>query len=337
MTTQETTTTTPPVMTAEEYAALKVTYRAQLATVTPRTCPPELDQNDLEAWVKWLTATVEPLSSLVARYHAFPTAQHLSAATNVGALGVSVEVSRLMNMWADFYEVHPELLKGHGLQRIKSIITQRRWSARLLPTGLPPIEVCRTLWELDPESPTGLRSVRTGKAIKGESRSTGSVIVYRPPTGGKFSFDPDDIVFALEVDTDGVEMTTNERADLARAEQLKEERAAVTTITDAELQAINEEFPASSRLPFIAMRLQYNNRRCEFRTWDAEARRVVFDVPAVLNDMKSRVGARTVERFERLTEQGIDLAGILCAHLRIPLTKGTLMYQDHDNMAKGRI
>lgn len=242
-----------------------------------------------------------------------------------------------MNMWADFYEDCPEALQGHGLSRVKTILEQRRWAARSLPLGLPPIEVCRTLWALDPESPTGLRSVRTGKALKGEPRAKGSVIVYRPATGEKFSFDPDDIVFALEEDLDGSELTTFERAELARIEQLKEDRESVTTITEAELQAINEEFPAAARLAFIDMRLRYNNRRCEFRTWDHEAKRVTFDAPAVLADMRSYVGVRTVERFERLVEQGIDLAGILCAHLRIPLIKGSLMFQDPDNTAKGRI
>lgn len=335
--TTETTTHAPTILTAEAFAALRVAIRADLIVIEPRKCPPEIDPNDLPAWVNWMTTTEEPLSELVERYKALPTAQHLSAATLVGTLGASVDVSRLMNMWADFYEANPEALKGHGLSRVKTILEQRRWVARSLPTGLPPIEVCRTLWALDPESPTGLRSVRTGKALKGEPRANGSVIVYRPATGEKFSFDPDDIVYALEEDLEGNELTTYDRAELARAEQLKEDRESVTTITEAELQAINEEFPAAARLPFIDMRLRYNNRHCEFRTWDAEAKRVTFDAPAVLEDMRSRVGVRTVERFERLIEQGIDLAGILCAHLRIPLTKGSLMFQDSDNTAKGRI
>ncbi len=335
--TTETTTTAPTILTAEAFAALKVAIRADLIVIEPRKCPPEIDPNDLPAWVNWMTAVEEPLSELVERYRALPTAQHLSAATLVGTLGASVDVSRLMNMWADFYEANPEALQGHGLGRVKTILEQRRWAARSLPMGLPPIEVCRTLWALDPESPTGLRSVRTGKALKGEPRAKGSVIVYRPASGEKFSFDPNDIVYALEDDLEGNELTTYDRAELARAEQLKEDRESVTTITEAELQAINEEFPPAARLPFIDMRLRYNNRRCEFRTWDAEAKRVTFDAPAVLEDMRSRVGIRTVERFERLVEQGIDLAGILCAHLRIPLTKGSLMFQDPDNTAKGRI
>ncbi len=331
------TATAPTILTAEAFAALQVSIRADLAVIPSRPCPPEVDPNDLPAWVEWMTTTEEPLSELAERYKVFPTAQHLSAATIVGALGASVDVSRLMNMWADFYEDCPEALQGHGLSRVKTILEQRRWAARSLPLGLPPIEVCRTLWALDPESPTGLRSVRTGKALKGEPRAKGSVIVYRPATGEKFSFDPDDIVFALEEDLDGSELTTFERAELARIEQLKEDRESVTTITEAELQAINEEFPAAARLAFIDMRLRYNNRRCEFRTWDHEAKRVTFDAPAVLADMRSYVGVRTVERFERLVEQGIDLAGILCAHLRIPLIKGSLMFQDPDNTAKGRI
>lgn len=335
--TTETTTHAPTILTAEAFAALRVAIRADLIVIEPRKCPPEIDPNDLPAWVNWMTTTEEPLSELVERYKALPTAQHLSAATLVGTLGASVDVSRLMNMWADFYEANPEALKGHGLGRVKTILEQRRWAARSLPIGLPPIEVCRTLWALDPESPTGLRSVRTGKALKGEPRAKGSVIVYRPASGEKFSFDPNDIVYALEDDLEGNELTTYDRAELARAEQLKEDRESVTTITEAELQAINEEFPPAARLPFIDMRLRYNNRRCEFRTWDPEAKRVTFDAPKVLEDMRSRVGIRTVERFERLVEQGIDLAGILCAHLRIPLTKGSLMFQDPDNTAKGRI
>lgn len=329
-------TLTPITLNAEAFAALRVAIRTNRTPVPPRPCPPEIDQTDLSAWFAWLV-TEEPLSELVERYKDYPTPQHLSIAYLVGVLGASAEISRLMHMWADFYEANPEALQGHGLTRIKATLEHRRWAARLLPLSLPPIEVCRTLWALDPESPTGLRSVRTGKPLKGEPRANGSVIVYRPASGEKFSFDPLDIIYALEEDLEGNELTTYDRAELARAEQLKEDRESVTTITEAELQAINEEFPGGARLPFIDMRLRYNNRHCEFRTWDAEAKRVTFDAPAVLEDMRSRVGVRTVERFERLIEQGIDLAGILCAHLRIPLTKGSLMFQDSDNTAKGRI
>lgn len=337
MTTETTTTQAPTILTAEAYADLKASIRASVLTIPARPLPADLNADDLPAWVEWLTSTEEPLSELVERYKALPTAQHLSAATLVGTIGASVEVSRLMTMWADFYEANPEALKGRGLSRVKTILDQRRAAARALPIGLPPIEVCRTLWALDPESPTGLRSVRTGKALKGEPRANGSVIVYRPATGEKFSFDPADIVFALEDDLEGIDLTTFERAELARAEQLKEDRESVTTITEAELQAINEEFPPAARLPFIDMRIRYDNRRCEFRTWDPEAKRVTFDAPAVLADMRTRIGIRTVERFERLVEQGIDLAGILCAHLRIPLTHGSLMFQGPDNTTKGRI
>lgn len=337
MTKETTTTTAPIILTAEAYAKLEESMRGNPIEIPARPHPADLDPNNLPAWVEWFTSNDEPLSELAERYKALPTAQHLSAAARVGAVGASVEVSRLMNMWADFYEEHPEFLQGHGLIRVSTIIDQRRHAARALPTGLPSMEVCRTLWELDPESPTGLRSVRTGKALKGEPRASRSVIVYRPSTGGKFSFDPADIVYALETDLEGCDLTSSERAELARREQLQEDRESVTTITPAELQAINEAFPPTARLAFITVRHHYNSHNCKFRTWDPAARRVIFDAPAVLADMRTRTGQRTIERFESLVEQGIDLAGILCAHLRIPLAKGSLMFQDPDNTAKGRI
>lgn len=341
MQTENTTTTTAPqlnapaVLTADEFQALKGTLRKSLIEIPNRRCPDTVNVNDFESWATWWTSAAEPLADLIERYAALPTPQHLSAAALIGIIGASLDVSRLMAMWADFYEEHPEHLKGAGLSRVKMILEQRKGDARSLPIGLPPIEVCRTLWELDPSSPTGLKSVRTQKALNGETRTSGQVIVYRPATGGKFAFDPVDIVYALEADEDGSTLVPDDRAALTRNEILKEERESMKIITDAELAAINEEFPPKARLALIDMRIRYSHGGCKFRTWDRAARRVILDVPGVLADMRNYIGPKIIARFTNLTEQGIDLAGILCASLRIPLTKGSMMFQDTDT-AKGR-
>ena len=337
MTTETTNTTALTIITAEAYEELRSRMRTKAFAPIPREIPATIKDADLSVWVDWLTNTEETLESLLERYKAFPTPQHLTAGLSVGAVGMCAETARLLNYWADRCEAHPELADSPGMRRIKTIISLRRGAERALPDGMPSIEVCRSLWALDPESPTGLRSVRTGRPIKGEPRVKGVVIVYRPATGEKFSFDPADIIAALECDPEGDALTTLERVELARAEQLKEERLSVTTITTAELEAINEIFPPHCRIAFIECRIRYNNRHSKFRSWDNEAKRVRFDVPAMLEDMRLYIGARTVERFEQLAEQGIDLAGPLCAHLRIPLTKGSLMFQDPENTAKGRI
>lgn len=327
MTLENTTTTVKPLtFTAEQYAELRASLRTSLIEIPDRPVPPHIAQGDSAEWVEWVTSE-EPLGDLLERYKALPSPQHLNAALSIGLIGAGRNTSRLMSHYADHYEQHKDQLTGHGLTNIKIIIDSRSWTARLLPVGLPPIEVCRTLWTLDPDSPTGLASVRTGKALKGEPRAAGAVIVYRPPTGEKFSYDPADLVAILEDDTEGNELNYFERAELARLEQLREERENMTTITPAELTAINEEFPPLSRQAFIALRMYYNSKFCDLRQWDAATRRVSYDVPALLADMRSRTGARTVERFERLAEQGIDLAGVLCAQLTIPLTRGSLMYQ----------
>lgn len=332
--------TRPTALTQAEYTALQTLIRTIFVTPEVRECPAEIANGPLEVWTEWLTTTVEPEADLLARYSAFPTPQHLVAAMSCGVLSLSSETTRLMGLWADFYEAHPEFqadLESPGMARLQTTLGARRGAERALPLGMPPIEVCRTLWALDPESPTGLASVRTGKPLKGEKLAKGVAICWRAPCGSRFSFTPADIVEFLTDDHLADGLTFADRTALVQAQQLKEERQAVTIITDAELQAINEEFPPAARLPFIDMRLRYNNRNNEFRKWDNVNKRVTFDAPAVLADMRSRIGIRTVERFERLVEQGIDLAGILCAHLRIPLTKGSLMFQDHDNRADGRI
>lgn len=335
--TTETTTTLAP-MTTEAYEALRSRLRTKAFAPTPREIPEAIKAAELPEWVEWLANNEETLEDLLERYKAFPTPQHITAGLSVGALGMSNETARLLNYWADRCEDLEDLNESPGMGRIKTIISLRRGAERALPDGMPSIEVCRSLWVADPESPTGLSSVRTGRPIKGERRAKGlPAIVYRPATGGKYCFDPADILAALDCDPEGDELSTRERIALAQAEQIKEERLSVTTITDTELQAINEIFPAHCRIAFIECRIRYNNRHSKFRTWDNEAKRVRFDVPAMLEDMRLYIGARTVERFEQLAEQGIDLAGPLCAHLRIPLTKGSLMFQDPENTAKGRI
>ncbi|MFV3402460.1 hypothetical protein ACNFIC_00705 [Pseudomonas sp. NY15463] len=305
--------------------------------IQPRRVPDAIVEMGPDAVAMFLVEP-ESIESLLNRYASLPTAQHLCIAMGRGRVGVGNDTARLMSHWVDHWAQAPaDLLASPGLGPIRRSIQARAVEARNVLPELPPLEVIRTLWMLDPESPSGLASVRTGKALKGEFRSGSLWVTYRAAGQGKTLYPCADIVDALKGDLEGDALDLYERQELARKAQLKEEREAVTIINQHELDAINEAFPASARLPLIEARNKYNSRHCVFRTWDPVERRVVFDAPALIADARFSVGDRFAKRLETLTEQGIDLSALLCSHLRIPMTKGSLVYQDEYAKTKVRM
>lgn len=272
-------------------------------------------------WLTW-AATPEPIGSLLVRYGSLPSAFHVVAALELGQLGLGPDAVALLNHHADFFEGDPTGLEAKGLDRIRFVLKQRQASQTpaFTPDPLPTLDVCRTLWTLNPESPTGVNSIRTGLPIAGVKRGEGLTLSYRPAGSPKLYMMATDVVALLE----GVIADEREAAHQAA---LTEERQTVTTILAHELDALNELFPPSTRIMLIETRMRYNRRDCAFRTWDREARRVAFDTPALLADLKKHVGPRTYDRWVSLAESGVDLAGPLCAHLRIPMLKGSLIYQ----------
>lgn len=277
----------------------------------------------VEAWFEWSTANPEPLEDLLERFSDFPSVFHVVAGMNLGQLGLCQDTTRLMAHYADTIQDNSEALKARGLDRIRFILEQRQHLAASEDSveypGLPSLEVCQSLWSIDPDSPTGLRSVRTGLPIKGEPRANSLTVTYRASGAPRVRLNVEDIIERLS--------GRDELADPFMTPS-KEDRPTVTDILPHELDALNELFPPHARLGLIDTRIRYNNRNSPFRTWDPVAREVIYDTPTLLEDIRKNLGQRTYERWVALAESGVNLAGPLCAHLRIPLTKGTLMYAD---------
>ncbi|MEW5547602.1 hypothetical protein [Pseudomonas soli] len=314
--------------TAQEIHEIREHYKRSPVQVLPRFVPEDIANGPDDGLVEFLS-TPETLEELRTRYAQFPTAQHLSAALSLGRLPLDKNTTRLLSYWVDHWATAPaDLLATPGLGRIRAALTHREREARNVLPELPSMETIRTLWMLDPTSPTGLASVRIGKALKGEARNGTLNVTYRAPGKPKVLYACGSLVAALESDLGAAELDLIERQRLARIAQLKEERRAVTMIEQHELDAINEAFPRCARMSLIAARSLYSHKACEFRHWDSEAQRVYFDESALLAHARTHINSRFVERLESVLAQGISMASILCSRLRIPLGHGTLMFQD---------
>lgn len=315
------------IFTREQLSEIKESIRMFFHTPAERSAPGSIHPDDTAALIEFLS-TPESHEEARSRYRQLPTAQHMVIASAMGRINILGDARSLFAYWVNHWSKAPaELLDTPGLHPIRRAIQDRAIAVRNLLPELPSLETMQSLWVLDPVSPTGLASARTGKAIKGELVNDELNVAYRPEGKSKERLPAENIVAVLERELTDTQRDSYRAAHRAHREAFKkEEKRSVTVITQEALAIINEVFPATGRMALVSARLLYNSSKCEFRSWDPVERKVIFDTDKLLADMEYKIGHRFTQRFKRGLDQGLTAADMLCTHLMIPMQRRTLIF-----------